>query len=213
MIITENSKTVMLILTLNIIIQLAVAKKVVVKYFGEDYLVDGGCKAKDETVLKWHKFCSLLHANATLCVTDTFGKNTLTVPKYSNVCDALCHTRINKKFGICPDEKDGKPTPILPANYQVNTAPKSTRVIVSYANSEYLAYTGCPIENKLVQRYYQLCLSTYESRMMCFEDRILNTVIIYPQYTDICSAMCHTELTRNMIFCPEKGRVIGPSPV
>ena len=52
MIITENSKTVMLILTLNIIIQLAVAKKVVVKYFGEDYLVDGGCKAKDETVLK-----------------------------------------------------------------------------------------------------------------------------------------------------------------
>ena len=53
MIITENSKTVMLILTLNIIIQLAVAKKVVVKYFGEDYLVDGGCKAKDETVLKW----------------------------------------------------------------------------------------------------------------------------------------------------------------
>ena len=92
MIITENSKTVMLILTLNIIIQLAVAKKVVVKYFGEDYLVDGGCKAKDETVLKWeiqqfksnfqtfwwncrwHKFCSLLHANATLCVTDTFGE-------------------------------------------------------------------------------------------------------------------------------------------
>ena len=29
------------------------SKKVVVKYFGEDYLVDGGCKAKDETVLKY----------------------------------------------------------------------------------------------------------------------------------------------------------------
>merc|ERR1711978_89478 len=109
---------------------LAVSKKVVVKYFGEDYLVDGGCKAKDETVLKWHKFCSFLHANSTLCVTDTFGKNKLTVPKYSNVCDALCHMRINRKMiminrkmGICPEVKDGPPQPILPENYKPNQAP------------------------------------------------------------------------------------------
>ena len=42
----------------------------------------------------------------------------MTVPKYSNVCDALCHTKLNKKMGICPAEKDGKPTPIIPANYK-----------------------------------------------------------------------------------------------
>ena len=77
---------------------LACSKKVVVKYFGEDYLVDGGCRAKDETVLRWHKFCSFLHANSTLCVTERFGLNLLTVPKYSNVCDALCQRRIQKKI-------------------------------------------------------------------------------------------------------------------
>ena len=36
--------------------------------------------------------------------------------------------------------------------FRPNQAPSSERVIVSYANSEYLAYTGCPIKNKLVQR-------------------------------------------------------------
>ena len=46
----------MLLLTLFVTflrLQSVFSKKVVVKYFGEDYLVDGGCKAKDETVLKW----------------------------------------------------------------------------------------------------------------------------------------------------------------
>ena len=49
--ITENSShLILLIITLTI--QLTIANKVVVKYFGEDFLVDGGCKARDETVLK-----------------------------------------------------------------------------------------------------------------------------------------------------------------
>ena len=42
------------------------------------------------------------------------GQNVLTVPKYSSVCDALCHTRISKKMGVCPTEKGGKPLPIFP---------------------------------------------------------------------------------------------------
>ena len=84
---------------------------------------------------RWHSFCKSLHSNATLCVTDTFGilkyliiniiyvfiqtgKNKLTVPKYSNVCDALCHMRINRKMGICPEVKEGEPKPILPENYK-----------------------------------------------------------------------------------------------
>ena len=51
---TESARR-MLFLTLIVTflhLQLVFSKKVVVKYFGEDYLVDGGCKAKDETVLK-----------------------------------------------------------------------------------------------------------------------------------------------------------------
>merc|ERR1712165_242592 len=55
--------------------------KVVVEYLGEDYLVTGGCPSTDPTVLRWHKFCSFLHGNDTLCVTQRFGKNILTVYK------------------------------------------------------------------------------------------------------------------------------------
>ena len=58
---------------LSVLIVSVLSKKVVVKYFGEDFLVDGGCSAKDETVLRWHKFCSSIHGNSTLCITDTFG--------------------------------------------------------------------------------------------------------------------------------------------
>ena len=49
---TESSKM-MLTLIIIVIVKMTNSKKVVVKYFGEDYLVDGGCKAKDETVLKY----------------------------------------------------------------------------------------------------------------------------------------------------------------
>lgn len=45
----ESSRLVTWILMLT---ALAAAKKVVVRYFGEDFLVEGGCRAKDETVLK-----------------------------------------------------------------------------------------------------------------------------------------------------------------
>ena len=30
----------------------------------------------------------------------------------------------------------------------------------------------------LIFRYYQLCLSSYQGRMMCFEDRILNQPLV-----------------------------------
>ena len=46
----------MMLVTLNLIIvislQMVNSKKVVVKYFDEDFLVESGCKARDETVLK-----------------------------------------------------------------------------------------------------------------------------------------------------------------
>ena len=50
---TNESSKMILTLILIVIVQMTNSKKVVVKYFGEDYLVDGGCKAKDETVLKY----------------------------------------------------------------------------------------------------------------------------------------------------------------
>lgn len=63
-------------------------------------------------------------------------------------------------------------------------------------------------------RYYKLCLTSYQDRTMCLQDRVAGGAeIIFPEYTDICSAMCHTNLQDNQIFCPAQGRVIGPSPV
>ena len=148
-----ESSRMIISLMMMMMLALAGSKKVVVKYFGEDYLVEGGCRAKDETVLRWHKFCSFLHSNSTLCVTDRFGLNLLTVPKYSNVCDALCQTRIQKKMSICPTEEGQKPKPIFPADISREVGVgESRRVILSYGNSEYLVYTGCPAQNKLVQR-------------------------------------------------------------
>ena len=50
---SESTGRMLTLLTLCVTyLQLLSSKKVVVKYFGEDYLVDGGCKAKDATVLK-----------------------------------------------------------------------------------------------------------------------------------------------------------------
>ena len=164
---------------------------------------------------RWHKFCSSLYPNSTLCVTDTFGKNVLTVPKYSNLCDALCHTRIQKKMRICPTEEGEEPRQIFPTGFQVEAGPgESKRVILSYGNSEYLVITGCPVQNKRVQRYYQLCLTSYQHRTLCRQDRLAGGAsITFPEYTDICSAMCHNTLDARQIFCPAKGRIIGPSPV
>ena len=68
------------------------------------------------------------------------------------MCDALCHTRINKKMGVCPDEEGGKLAPILPESYSPYNRPSSEKVIMTYIKSEFLVTTGCPVENKLVQR-------------------------------------------------------------
>merc|ERR1712066_419550 len=155
-------------------------------------------------------------SNTTLCVTDTFGKNVLTVPKYSNLCDALCHTRLQRKMSLCPTKSGEKPKPIFPPEFKLEAGRpgEKRRVILSYANSEYLVYSGCPVQNKLVQRYYNLCLTSYQNRTMCRQDTLVGGAqITFPEYTDICSAMCHTDLSRNQIFCPLQGRVLGPSPV
>ena len=47
----ESSRTITWTIML-VLIALAGSKKVVVSYFGEDFLVDSGCRTKDETVLR-----------------------------------------------------------------------------------------------------------------------------------------------------------------
>ena len=101
---------------------LSMSDKVVVEYLGEDYLVTGGCPATDPTVLRWHKFCSFLHGNNTLCVTQRFGKNILTVPRFSNVCDALCHTDFSETMSTCPEEEGSRGKPFSPNALRLITA-------------------------------------------------------------------------------------------
>merc|ERR1712083_538018 len=148
-----KSSTMILSLIITLIgISPSNSDKVVVEYLGEDYLVTGGCPATDPTVLRWHKFCSFLHGNNTLCVTQRFGKNILTVPRFSNVCDALCHTDLSETMSTCPKEEGSRGKPFSPNALSLNTAPSSSRVIVSYENSEYLVRSGCPVDDNLVQR-------------------------------------------------------------
>ena len=116
--VNKSSKMIVsLMITLVMVMAtLTTSEKVVVNYLGEDYLVTGGCPSTDTTVLRWHKFCSFLHGNDTLCITERFGKNILTVPRFSNVCDALCHTDFSETMSTCPDTEGGRGKPFSPTS-------------------------------------------------------------------------------------------------
>ena len=43
--------------------------------------VPGGGRLSILYFFRWRKFCSVLHENATLCVTERFGLQELTVPR------------------------------------------------------------------------------------------------------------------------------------
>merc|ERR1719244_43937 len=171
-------------------------------------------------ILEWRDFCSHLHSNVTLCVTEKFGRNFLTVPKFSNICDALCHTSFSSSMSECPKRRGEKPKPFSLQKFARDdrSSSGSDNLIINYKNSEYIVKTGCPVENPIVQRFYNLCLATFKDRAVCVHDRFPGGhVISFPKYTDVCSAMCHKprgrSLDRSMRFCEFPAKVVGVSPV
>jgi len=189
-------------------------EQVLVKYQKENYIVTGGCPSGDPAVQKWRQFCSILHRNTTVCVTERFGRRLLTVPRFSNLCDALCHVPMSPKMTSCPHKKGDTGKPFSIKHHGGHSRPGTKRMILNFRNSEYVTRGGCPSRDPVVQRFYSLCMSSFGKRAVCRSDRLPGTILVYPVYTDVCSALCHTnKLGRNLKFCPGGARVVGVSPV
>merc|ERR1711892_238511 len=107
--------------------------RMIVQYLGDNYIVKGGCPYNDPVVLKWRDFCGHLHENKTLCVTERFGRNSLTIPRFSNICDALCHTEFNSNMNECPSKKDELPKPFSVEQFESSGSQASPkRLIMQY---------------------------------------------------------------------------------
>ena len=59
----------------------------------------------------------MLHENSTLCVTEKFGRQELTVPRFSNICDALCHGPMSPEMARCPGSNGERGRPFA-TNHQ-----------------------------------------------------------------------------------------------
>merc|ERR1711894_869310 len=88
-----------------------------------------------------------------------------------------------------------------------------TRSAVKYLGDTFLLPDGCPVDDPLVQRFYQLCLETRGGDTLCSTDRIPNgRSLTIPAFSNVCSAICHNMPAEDMQICPFKGEVVGQSP-
>jgi len=180
-------------------------QKTEVSFRGETFNVTSGCPSKNPEVLRWHEFCTVLWGDTTVCSNRGLGVKRHLVPKYKNICDALCYVSYSKVLKQCPEgsEEEAQPFPLV----KHTKVPKPTKVVLEYLQSGYLVKTGCSTRDVRVKRFYGLCLAEYGEETVCRRDRIPGLTIEFPEYTDVCSAMCHHKELRNLNFCPVNGQV------
>merc|ERR1711983_42750 len=88
-----------------------------------------------------------------------------------------------------------------------------TRSAVRYLGDTFLLPDGCPVDDPLVQRFYQLCLETRGGDTLCSTDRIPNgRSLTIPAFSNVCSAICHNMPAEDLKICPFKGEVLRQSP-
>merc|ERR1712071_261266 len=180
------------------------AKKVEVSFQGKGYNVTSGCPSKNPEVLRWHQFCTALWGEVRVCANRGLGVTRTLVPKYSNICDALCHVSYSKTLRQCPSGSvEALPFPIS----KRSKVPAPSKVILEYLGSGYLVTSGCKTRDSRVKRFYSLCVAEYEEDTVCRKDNIPGLALEFPEYTDVCSAMCHHKELRGLSFCPVKGQL------
>eukprot|EP00090_Calanus_glacialis_P034391 TRINITY_DN5772_c0_g1_i1.p1 TRINITY_DN5772_c0_g1~~TRINITY_DN5772_c0_g1_i1.p1 ORF type:complete len:134 (-),score=30.32 TRINITY_DN5772_c0_g1_i1:94-495(-) len=87
------------------------------------------------------------------------------------------------------------------------------RSVVRYLGDSFLLPDGCPVDDPMIQRFYKLCLASHGADTLCSTDRFPNgRSLTIPQFSNICSAICHNMPEEEMNLCPYKGRVMGDSP-
>merc|ERR1712020_251391 len=80
---------------------------------------------------------------------------------------------------------------------------------VKYLVDTFLLPDGCPSDNPLVQRFYQLCLETRGGDTLCSTDRLPNgRSLTIPAFSNICSAVYQNISLDDMRICPYAGRVL-----
>ena len=105
------------------------------------------------------------------------------------------------------------------------------RSVDRYLGDSFLLPDGCPVDDPMIQRcvwpartlyygllitllrFYKLCLASHGADTLCSTDRFPNgRSLTIPQFSNICSAICHNMPEEEMNLCPYKGRVMGDSP-
>jgi len=90
-------------------------QKTEVSFRGETFNVTSGCPSKNPEVLRWHEFCTVLWGDTTVCSNRGLGVKRHLVPKYKNICDALCYVSYSKVLKQCPEgsEEEAQPFPLV----------------------------------------------------------------------------------------------------
>merc|ERR1712123_392712 len=87
------------------------------------------------------------------------------------------------------------------------------RSVVRYLGDSFLLPDGCPVDDPMIQRFYSLCLESHGSDTLCSVDRFPNgRSLTIPQFSNICSAICHNMPQEEMNLCPYKGKVMETLP-
>jgi len=83
------------------------------------------------------------------------------------------------------------------------------KAIIRYLGTNFILPHGCDIDDPITQRFYELCMKTYEDETMCVSDRLPNGgIITIPRFTNICSAICQGVPESEIKRCPHRGRMV-----
>jgi len=83
------------------------------------------------------------------------------------------------------------------------------KAIIRYLGTNFILPHGCNTDDTITQRFYELCLKTYENETMCVSDRLPNGgIITIPRYANICSAICQGVPESALRKCPHRGRMV-----
>merc|ERR1712080_27308 len=77
--------------------------RLVVKYLDSHFLLPDGCPNTNPVVQEFYTQCLRTHNQETLCSRDRLPNGYfLTMPKFSNICSAMCHGYKSHDFKKCP---------------------------------------------------------------------------------------------------------------
>merc|ERR1711935_37867 len=100
---------------------------------------------------------------------------------------------------------------LLLSTLAATSAIDTGRSVVSYLGDTFLLPDGCPVEDPMVQRFYQLCLESHQNKPLCTKERLSRSqVLTIPYVTNVCSAICHGMDESNTATCPHRARNILP---